>query len=184
VLHTFADGRIEDTGPLTTKRMETIDEEIHTAAMDFVDRQVKADTPFFHFKGETDQAPRKEIYYFGQGGELNAIRVGNWKIHFATIVGNIATGVRQTPGWPLIINLRADPYEKMWKEGELGYFRWYADNLWTFVPAQEYIRKFLDTIPGYPFQEGSSLNAAGINYQTLKAAQVLKQLETLSSPVN
>ncbi len=56
--------------------------------------------------------------------------------------------MRQTPGWPLIINLRADPYEKMWKEGELGYFRWYADNLWTFVPAQEYIRKFLDGTRG------------------------------------
>jgi arylsulfatase len=40
------------------------------------------------------------------------------------------------------------------------------------------------TIPEYPFQQGSSLNAAGINYQTLKAAEVLKMLETLSSPKN
>lgn len=339
VIHSFADGRIEDTGPLTQKRMETVDEEIHEKAMDFLERGVKAEKPVFlwynstrmhvwthlkkesqgrtgiglypdgmvehddfvgevlqkiedlgikentiviystdngaetfswpdggitpfngekgttwegghrvpllirwpgvikpgtiynniisqedwmptllaatgepdiveklkkghkangkefrvhpdgynfvpFFKGEVKESPRKEIFYFGQGGELNAIRVGNWKIHFATIEGNIATGTRRVPGWPLIINLKADPYERMWKEGELGYFRWYGDNLWTFVPAQEYIKAFLDTIPDYPFQTGSSLNAAGINYQTLKAADVLKKLETLEYPRN
>ena len=47
VLHTHADGRIEDTGPLNTKRMETIDEEFLGAAKDFIDRQHKADKPFF-----------------------------------------------------------------------------------------------------------------------------------------
>jgi arylsulfatase len=338
VLHSWAGGRIEDTGPLTTKRMETIDDEIHDAAKSFIDRSVKAGTPFFvwfnttrmhvwthlkkesygrtgvgiyadgmcelddkvgallqqledlkiadntivvfstdngaetfswpdggltpfhgekgttweggfrvplvvrwpgvikpgtvyndiisqedwmptllaaagepdlveklkkgyraggktfkihadgynflpYFKGEAAKGPRQEIYYFDQGGALNAIRVQDWKIHFATQVGNIATGTRSTPGWPVLVNLRADPYEKGPNEADLGYLRWYGDNLWTFVPAQEYIKKFLATINDYPFQEGSGLNAAGINYQTLKGAaamQRLKELETLS----
>jgi arylsulfatase len=52
------------------------------------------------------------------------------------------------------------------------------------VPAQSYIQNFLATIPDYPFQEGSSLNAAGINYNSLKAADALKKLQTLSSPKN
>ena len=47
VIHSFADGKIEDTGPLTKKRMETIDDETVTAALDFIDRQHKADKPFF-----------------------------------------------------------------------------------------------------------------------------------------
>jgi len=47
VIHSFADGRIEDTGPLTKKRMETVDEEVTTAALDFMDRAKKADKPFF-----------------------------------------------------------------------------------------------------------------------------------------
>ena len=47
VIHSFADGKIEDTGPLTKKRMETIDEETVAAAMDFMERQVKAKKPFF-----------------------------------------------------------------------------------------------------------------------------------------
>ena len=47
VIHSYADGRIEDTGPLTRKRMETADEEFVAAAKNFVDRQVQAETPFF-----------------------------------------------------------------------------------------------------------------------------------------
>jgi arylsulfatase A-like enzyme len=39
--------RIEDTGPLTKKRMETIDDEVLAAASDFIDRQQASDTPFF-----------------------------------------------------------------------------------------------------------------------------------------
>ncbi|WP_343069043.1 arylsulfatase [Azospirillum tabaci] len=47
VLKASADGKIEDTGPLTKKRMETIDDETSAAAMDFIDRQAKANKPFF-----------------------------------------------------------------------------------------------------------------------------------------
>jgi arylsulfatase len=39
--------RIEDTGPLTKKRMETIDDEVLEHGLDFIDRQHAADAPFF-----------------------------------------------------------------------------------------------------------------------------------------
>ncbi|QDV19585.1 Arylsulfatase [Gimesia panareensis] len=47
VIKSSADGKIEDTGPLTKKRMETVDEETSNAAIDFIERQVKAEKPFF-----------------------------------------------------------------------------------------------------------------------------------------
>jgi len=47
VIHSFADGRVTDTGPLTKKRMETIDEEVTAKALDFMERAKKADKPFF-----------------------------------------------------------------------------------------------------------------------------------------
>jgi arylsulfatase len=47
VIHSYADGRIEDTGPLTRKRMETVDEEFLAASLDFIDRAHAADKPFF-----------------------------------------------------------------------------------------------------------------------------------------
>ncbi len=69
VLHCWAlpggGQKIEDTGPLTRKRMETIDDEVFAHAADFIQRQAEADTPFFvwfntthmHFKTH----PRPEI---------------------------------------------------------------------------------------------------------------------------
>ncbi len=47
VIHSYADGRIEDTGPLTKKRMETVDDETSDAAMAFIRRAHEAGEPFF-----------------------------------------------------------------------------------------------------------------------------------------
>ncbi|MGE3316839.1 MAG: arylsulfatase [Planctomycetaceae bacterium] len=51
VLKCKADGNggqtVEDTGPLTKKRMETVDEETSAAAIDFIERQHSAGKPFF-----------------------------------------------------------------------------------------------------------------------------------------
>jgi arylsulfatase len=47
VIRSSAGGEIEDTGPLTKKRMETVDDETLAAALDFIDRQHAAGKPFF-----------------------------------------------------------------------------------------------------------------------------------------
>ena len=57
VLHCVADGKggqtIKDTGPLTKKRMETIDEEITDRALAWMEKQAKADKPFFLWYNST-----------------------------------------------------------------------------------------------------------------------------------
>ena len=51
VIHSWADGKggqkVVDTGPLTRKRMETVDEEVTTGALKFMDKAVKDKKPFF-----------------------------------------------------------------------------------------------------------------------------------------
>jgi arylsulfatase len=47
VIKSTADGKIEDTGPLTKKRMEAVDEETLGAALDFIDRAHAQNKPFF-----------------------------------------------------------------------------------------------------------------------------------------
>ncbi len=47
VMKSSADGDIEDTGPLTKKRMETVDDETLDAALGFIDRAHKAGKPFY-----------------------------------------------------------------------------------------------------------------------------------------
>jgi len=72
VIHSYADGRIEDTGALTRKRMETADEEFVAAAEKFIDRAVADGKPFFvwvnttgmHFRTHIAQ---KNVGLSGQG---------------------------------------------------------------------------------------------------------------------
>ena len=57
VLHCVSDGKggqtIKDTGPLTKKRMKTIDEEITERALAWMEKQAKADQPFFLWYNST-----------------------------------------------------------------------------------------------------------------------------------
>ena len=53
VLKASADGKIEDTGPLNSKRMETVDDETTAAAIDFMQRQTRANKPFFTWMNTT-----------------------------------------------------------------------------------------------------------------------------------
>jgi arylsulfatase len=121
--------------------------------------------PFW--KGEVDKNPRREIFYFDQGGNLNAIRYDNWKLHFTILEGAINTAYRKQPAWPILINLKADPFETAWKESAM-YIRWFADQMWTFVPAQAITAEFLKSFVEFPPVMGSSL---GVD-------KVLQQLQT------
>src|SRR6188472_2745423 len=53
VIHSSADGKIEDTGPLTRKRMETIDEETLKATLAFMDKVHEEKKPFFVWYNST-----------------------------------------------------------------------------------------------------------------------------------
>jgi arylsulfatase A-like enzyme len=69
VIKSSADGKIEDTGPLTKKRMETVDDETVAAAIDFIERQTKAGKPWFcwwsgtrmHFRTHVSEQRRAEV---------------------------------------------------------------------------------------------------------------------------
>lgn len=53
VIHSDADGKIEDIGALTAERMKTIDDETTAAAQAFIERQAKSDQPFFVWMNAT-----------------------------------------------------------------------------------------------------------------------------------
>jgi arylsulfatase A-like enzyme len=77
VIKSSADGPIQDTWPLTSKRMETIDEEFLTATLDFVERQHATGKPWFvwfnsthlhiftHLKNESEGVTGHGIYADG-----------------------------------------------------------------------------------------------------------------------
>jgi arylsulfatase A-like enzyme len=130
-------------------------------------------------KGDAETGPRDSVYYFDQGGNLNAIRWNDWKLSFAIAShGNIATATREVPSWALISNLRMDPYERGMEEGG-GATDFLARNIWLLVPIQQKIKDFFSDFDQFPYQEGSSLNASGINYGLLRQQSALKRLNEL-----
>ena len=81
--------------------------------------------------------------------------------------GAINTAYRKNPAWPILINLRADPYEVSMESAM--YIRWFADNMWTFVPAQDIVGNFLMSFKDFPPVKGSSLGIDEV-LNTLKTA--------------
>jgi arylsulfatase len=132
--------------------------------------------PFF--EGKVKDGPRREILYFAASGMLNAVRVDDWKLSFATEEGAINIAYRKTPAWPVITNLRADPFEHA-SDGSGMYLRWYVDNMWLMVPVQGFVQDFLSSIKGYPFQKGNTLTASNIGYGTLEKAEAMGGLQRL-----
>ncbi len=117
VMHSFADGRITDTGPLTRKRMETIDEEVLAKSLDFMERAVKAKKPFFvwwnstrmhvftHLKPESDGKTGLGIYADGMvehDGHVGKLldKLKEWGIEDKTIVMYSTDNGAETFTWP------------------------------------------------------------------------------------
>jgi arylsulfatase len=103
--------------------------------------------------GETEQSPRKEVFYFSDDGDLTALRYGDWKILFMEqpVAGTFR--VWQQPFVPMrtpfLYNLRRDPYERATITSN-SYYEWLLDRAYLFVPAQTYVAKFLETFKEFP----------------------------------
>ncbi|MEM9365197.1 MAG: arylsulfatase [Planctomycetota bacterium] len=77
VLHSFSDGTVDDTGPLTRKRMETIDDDVADRAADFMERQTKAEKPFFVWVNFTHMHFRTHVKPESRG------QSGRWMSEYA-----------------------------------------------------------------------------------------------------
>jgi arylsulfatase len=104
---------------------------------------------------------RNEIFYFDAAGNLNALRYKDWKVHFSIMEGAINTAYRKTPSWPLIVNLRMDPFE-VGPDAALYIRQFYADQMWMFVPAQAYVANFLESFKEFPPTGGGSLSVDNV----------------------
>jgi len=117
---------------------------------------------------------RNELYYFDGGGDLNAVRWGEWKIMFTDMSGNLATAWKKSPSWPYITNLRRDPYERFYQEGDM-YLRWFGSRMFLMGPVQDLVAKQLESTKEFPPARGSSLSLGvlldNITYQAGSASQ-------------
>jgi arylsulfatase A-like enzyme len=96
---------------------------------------------------------RETIFYFDDNANLNAMRWNDWKIHFAFQMEGWG-GPREPLNFPRLINLRSDPYETSIDSSM--YSRFFADQLWLFVPVQQEVGKWLMTYRQFPPRQATA----------------------------
>ena len=105
-----------------------------------------------YLSGKTDKSPRNEFIYVNDGGEIIAIRVGDWKAIY------LENRAEQLQVWrepfiqlrlPLLFNLRRDPFERA-QHNSNTYHDWVIDRAYVLGPMQVIASKFLMTLKDYP----------------------------------
>ena len=104
------------------------------------------------------KSARNEFWYFTQT-DLTACRLGNYK-YVLKGQPNGWFGPTVDLGWPMIYNLRLDPFERMEiDQAMLSLEHFYAREMWRFVFMQEEVAKLAATAVDFPpMQGGASFN--------------------------
>jgi arylsulfatase len=111
--------------------------------------------PFF--KGEVDKGPRREIFYFTDNGNLNAVRVDDWKLHFAISDRWVGGGQPKVFTFPQLANLRIDPFERhIDSDDSPGHTFWNLEKVWIWSPMQTFVGQFISTFKEYPQRQKSA----------------------------
>ena len=111
---------------------------------------------------------RHEIFYFAEG-TLGAVRVNDYKYRFIDQPNGWLGGTVKVD-WPILCNLRLDPFERTGISGSLAYYNWFAYQFWRFVLVQEVVAKGAQSFIEFPpMQKGASFNMEAVKAQVEKA---------------
>jgi arylsulfatase len=120
----------------------------------------------------TGPSARHEIFYFTES-TLSAIRIDDYKYRF-TDQPNGWLGATVRVDWPILTNLRLDPFERMGMptgaNGSLAFYNWFWYEIWRFEFVNEYVSKLVQTMIDYPpMQLGANHGFDAIKAQIKKA---------------
>jgi len=111
---------------------------------------------------------RKELWYFTES-TLGAARINDFKYRF-TDQPNGWLGATEKVDWPIVTNLRLDPYERTGIGGSLNYASWYMYEFWRGVFVQQEVQKLGESFVAFPpMQKGASFNLEAVKAQIEKA---------------
>ena len=111
---------------------------------------------------------RNEIWYFTES-TLAAARIGDFKYRF-TDQPTGWFGPTVKVDWPIVTNLRLDPYERTGLTQSIAYYNWYLYEFWRGVFVQQEVAKLGQTAIDFPpMQKGASFNLEAVKAQIEKA---------------
>jgi len=105
-----------------------------------------------HLKGEAPN-PRPGFMYWSDEGDLMALRMGNWKVHFAVQRAEGANAWQEPLvelRFPMLVNLRTDPFENAEISGSEYYWKWRVDHVFALSPFGALVGQYLATMAEFP----------------------------------
>jgi arylsulfatase len=121
---------------------------------------------------------RHEIFYFAEG-TLGAVRIDDWKFRLIDQPDGWIGGTVH-PDWPILSNLRLDPFERMqFFKGNVGSFfyveSFYQHEFWRFVFLQREVAEYAQTFLEYPpMQRGASFNLEAVKTEIAARIAAMK----------
>jgi hypothetical protein len=110
---------------------------------------------------------RHEIFYFA-GTTRGAVRYNDYKCRFIDQASGWFGGTVK-PDWPILVNLRLDPFERAGMGRSMGYINWYEYEFWRFVLVQQIVGQYAQTFIEFPpMQKGASFNLEQIKQELEK----------------
>ncbi len=133
-------------------------------------------TPLITGRGPSN---RNEIFYFTQT-QLAAVRIGDYKYRFLDQPTGWL-GATVALDWPMITNLRLDPFERMGMpngaNGSLNFYQFYVHEFWRFVFVQQEVGRYAQTFIEFPpMQTAASFNMEAVKENVEAAIQRARRL--------
>jgi arylsulfatase A-like enzyme len=120
------------------------------------------------------KSARREVFYFAES-TLGAVRIGDFKYRFIDQPGGWLGGTVKVD-WPILVNLRLDPFERTGLTGSLFYKDWFAYEFWRFVFVTKEVGDYAQTFIEFPpMQAGASFNLSALK------AELEKKMEAHSA---
>jgi len=124
-------------------------------------------TDLFTGKGKSK---RSEIFYFAES-TLGAVRINDFKYRFIDQPQGWLGGTVKVD-WPILTNLRLDPFERTGISGSLAFYNWFAYEFWRFVFVNQEVATYAQTFIDYPpMQKGASFNLEALKQELEKKMQ-------------
>jgi arylsulfatase len=113
---------------------------------------------------------RHEIFYFAETA-LGAVRIDDFKYRFIDQPSGWLGGTVK-PNWPILVNLRLDPFERTGLTTSINYYNWYAYEFWRFVFVKDKVAEYAQTFIDFPpMQKGASFNLDALKQEMEKKIQ-------------
>jgi arylsulfatase A-like enzyme len=117
---------------------------------------------------------RHEVFYFAES-TLGAVLIDDFKYRFIDQPNGWFGGTVKVD-WPILVNLRLDPFERSGMTQSIFFKDWWMNEFWRFVFVQQEVAKAAQSFVEFPpMQAGASFNLSALKAELEQKMELMKK---------